>query len=476
MANVLPGTEIVQYLAVFFGSLNVINSGMVYGWPSASLPQLVHPANSSAAIHLTTWEGSWLAIAPFFGALLTAPLSFSATGILGPKKTVIFTFYPYIVSWLVIAVADSFEWLFFARLIAGIADSCIFTAFPIYIDDICNTKFKRRFYSMYPISFAAGILIINLIDNMSSVTNAAWIASVLIFSSFSGLLIVPESPYFLLMKNKLLEAKQALRYTKNRDEVEEEYEKLREQVMSRGVSELNLEKIFSGPIRTNLGIGIVLVSAQQLCGITPIIFYITTVLKETDLQFLFDSSLSIILLALLLAMSIFSALISDAKSGKKFLLVSLLLCSVALFTLGVYFDNVDFRNDFSIFSIIPIAALLVYIIFYGLGLHNIPYVYMNRMYSRNIKSKCLALIYMYFSVIASAVSAFFTLMNDSKEIYSAFYFFGGCCLFNFILVLVFVPKCKDWCEEAEWLLKSHENTEQEYEFLLSSFDLSDFED
>ncbi|XP_044750270.1 facilitated trehalose transporter Tret1-like isoform X2 [Coccinella septempunctata] len=447
---------------------------MVYGWPSASLPQLLDPLRNGTEINLTTWQGSWLAIAPFLGALLTAPLSFSAASLLGPKKTIIFTFYPYIISWIVVAVANSFEMLFFARLIAGMSDSCIFSTFPIYIDDICNTGSKRRFYSLYPISFAFGILIVNLIANVCSISDTAMIASLMIFLSFSGIVIVPESPYFLLTRNEPNQARQALRYAKNKDEIEEEYEKLKDQVLSRGESELSLEKIFSVPIRTNLGIGMILVSAQQLSGITPIVSYITTVLKETDVQFFFDPSLSIILFALLFSMAMFSALISDSKNGKNFLLCSLLMSSVSLVSIGLYFQSVDFRNDFSLLSTIPIAALLIYTIFYGLGLQNIPYVYMNRMYSRNIKSKCLALIYMYLSVISSIVSVFFTWLNDSREIYLAFYCFGGCCILGFVLVLMAVPRCKDWCEEAEWLLKGRGTGEQNYEFLLTSFELSDF--
>lgn len=385
-----------------------------------------------------------------------------------------FTFYPYIASWLIIAVSNTFEAILFARLLAGVSDSCIFSTFPIYVDDICNTETKRRFYSLYPISYALGFLVINFIANSLSITNTAMLAAALILLSFTGLVAVPESPYFLLTKNKPSQAMQALRYTKRSDEIEEEYEKLKEQVLSRGSSELDIEKIFSAPIRTNLLYGIILISSQQLSGITPIIFYITTVLKETDIQFLFDSDLSLILLSLLFAMSIFSSLISEPKTGKTILLFSLSISSIALLSIGLYFQKVNFRNDFSMLSTIPIAALLIFVIFYGLGLQNIPYVYMNRMYSRNIKSKCLALIYTYFSIIASCTSVFFTLMNQSREVYIAFYCFGGFSILNFILVLVFVPKCKDWCEEAQWLLKGNEDGSKDYEFFLSSFELSDF--
>ncbi|KAK9888769.1 hypothetical protein WA026_000996 [Henosepilachna vigintioctopunctata] len=125
--------EIVQYLAVFFGSLNIITSGLQYGWAAASLPHLQNPKDTSVNVYLTASEGSWAAVGTLLGAVIGSPLAGATVDIVGRRSMILFTFFPYLISWLCIAFATSPGVLIFGRFLSGISDGCIFTSLPIYI-------------------------------------------------------------------------------------------------------------------------------------------------------------------------------------------------------------------------------------------------------------------------------------------------------------------------------------------------------
>ncbi|KAK9888770.1 hypothetical protein WA026_000997 [Henosepilachna vigintioctopunctata] len=464
------GAQAVQYAAIFFGCLNVINSGMVYGWPSASLPQLLH----SGKMCLTHLEGMSIAIAPLLGSILASPLSCIITDTVGPKRTLMYTFYPYIFSWILIASSKNFGLLLLGRLVSGIGDGALFSSFSVYISDIYEKNSKFKLFSLFPICFSFGILLINILESISSILISASIAGALTSLSFCGMLIMPESPYYYSMKEKTYQAKEAMRCIRERDDVDEALRKLQSDSVYKDLTLQEIIKMISGRLFTT---SLILASAQQVCGISAIIFFVTTILKDSKIQYYFDAEISIILFFLLLSITIFSTCIFEYRESRNILLCSTLGTVITLVINGLYFQFVNSKTDNSLMSLIPIATLMIYIICYGLGLNNLPFILLNECFPRYALSAILGIIHVFSNLMAIMICIIFTTFNDSYRIYVAFYCFAGGSVICFLLILFFVPKTQIPSEETISLIDSSEKeAAKTYYFMNGSFEISDYSD
>ncbi|XP_044750268.1 facilitated trehalose transporter Tret1-like [Coccinella septempunctata] len=456
MAPIFAGTEIVQYLAVFFASLNIITSGLGYGWPSGSLPHLLNFNDTSVNLHLTPSEGSWAAIGPLVGAIIGSPLAGITLDLVGRRRMILFTFFPYVTSWLIVAFTSSPEVLIFGRMISGISDGCLFTSAPIYIGEIAKPKVRGLLCSSIPVCLISGVLLINILEAFISVPVCALLVTILPTTSFIGMLFMPESPYYLLMKDKSAEAQETLERLRGTEEVDEELKRMSEAVRSqKEESRGKFKDIFTvASNRKALLIMMLLRATQQFSGITALIFYISIILEESGSQYSVTLC-TLLFFAVQLVMSILGSAVVDWTGRRMLLLWSAFGSGVALFVEGLYFQLDQDGTDVTRWAFIPITALIVYVIFYGFGLQNIPLLMLGELFPTNIKAIALCFGDLYFAALASIVSKYFQVVSTDIGPFFAFYTFSACCFVGLCLIYLFVPETKGiTLEEIQSLLKT----------------------
>ncbi|KAL3268114.1 hypothetical protein HHI36_007241 [Cryptolaemus montrouzieri] len=411
MLEVFARTEIIQYLAVGFGSLNIITSGMQYGWPSASLTHLQNPNDTTVNVHLTASEGSWVAVANLIGAIIGSPLAGVTVDIVGRRKMILFTFFPYMASWLSIAFATTPTVMIFGRFISGISDGCIFTSLPIYIGEIASPKVRGLLCSSVPVCLIGGVLLVNVLDTFMTLSASALFSTIPPITCFVGMLFMPESPYFLLTQNRTSEARATLEKLRGTDDVDDELNRITESTkQSKEESKGTFRDVFTIPSnRRALLIMMLLRAAQQLSGITALVFYVSLILQAAGATYSVTISTMIFFSAQLI-MSIVGSVIVDWTGRRFLLLLSALGSAMALFVEALYFQLDSEGADLSNWNLLPITALVVYVIFYGVGLQNIPILMLGELFPTSIKAAAVCFGDLYFAALAAIVSKFFKLL------------------------------------------------------------------
>ncbi|KAK9692735.1 Sugar transporter [Popillia japonica] len=265
------GSYFFQYLCAITGALSVFSSTMHYSWPTPSLPKLL---GNNSHILLTNSEGSWMAVLFLLGCPIGSIITFLTVDIIGRKKILLLTAAPLISSWIMVAYAGVVDVLYTARFIAGLADGMVYTVIPIYLCEIADPKIRGLLGSSSSVMNMMGILLVNTLGIYFNIRVSALISlcpPILFLLTFSWM---PESPYFLMMKEKHASAKSSLRALTGKVDVEGDLNRLSTAVKCNNRKKLNLLKLFKlSSNRKSLLVLIGLRTCQQLSGYTAITFY-----------------------------------------------------------------------------------------------------------------------------------------------------------------------------------------------------------
>ena len=61
------------------------------------------------------------------------------------RKLILMAFHvPFVVSWVMIAVADNVYWIIAARCLSGLADGALLALLPVYITEISRVKSRGK--------------------------------------------------------------------------------------------------------------------------------------------------------------------------------------------------------------------------------------------------------------------------------------------------------------------------------------------
>ncbi|XP_030766175.1 facilitated trehalose transporter Tret1-like [Sitophilus oryzae] len=434
------GNRIYQYVAAITANLGIVCSEMNYGWPSPSLPILV---SGNYTFKVTSEESSWLVVSPLLGAILGALITGMIVDIVGRKRLILLSSFPFIASWICIALAKSSTVMFISRFVVGMTDGLSFTAVPMYLGEIADPQIRGLIASVCPVCIIFGILLINILGSYLSIPTTAYVSTIIPSLLFITFIWMPESPYFYLMKGKVAEAKKSLQKFSGLEDVSAELGRIknavREQNKNRGKC-LDLVRIKSN--RRALIIVYGLRGFQQLSGTTAIIFYCQKIFKESR-DFMSPSSATIIYFSVQLVLSFLASIIVDFSGRRPLLIISFIGTAIMLFANGIYLYLKDSTNvDVSGVNFLPLAALLCYVTVFSIGLQTIPLLLMGEMFPTDVKAYALCGADIFYSVIVTIISKVFHWSNEQFGMYVPFLFFGVCCVLGLFFVVFCVPETK----------------------------------
>ncbi|KAF2884954.1 hypothetical protein ILUMI_21231 [Ignelater luminosus] len=413
---------------------------MHFGWPSPSLPQLLQEGSQ---IPMTSADGSWMAVMPCLGAAVGSITGALTVDRIGRKACMLIVSPLYFITWLMVAFSPSVSILNIARFIVGIADGIAFTAFPMYIGEISDSKIRGFLGSSIPVTTLCGFLLINVIGSHFSIRSTALIASSLPILHFSTFLWMPESPYFLIMKEKSDQAALSLKKLKGMEDVKEEVLRLSLIVKEETENSGKFLDLFT--VRSNRKAGIIIMgvrAVQQFSGVNAIAFYAQIIFDQakTDIS---PSSATSIYFAVQLIVAICSSILVDKLGRRPLLIVSVIGSGFFLAAEGLYFYFQTQTNfEVSKLSFLPLTSLLLYVIIFNLGMGTIPVLMLSELFPTNVKAFALCIADIYFGIIVTLVSKFFQMMNDDYGMHVPFFAFTTCCAIGLIFIVICVPETK----------------------------------
>ncbi|MEP3210669.1 MAG: MFS transporter [Maribacter sp.] len=239
--------------------------------------------------------------APAWGVLLALLFVGYACNKLGRKKTLQISAAVYLISALGSAFAPNYWTLVAARFLGGLAFSSISMA-SMYIGEIAPPQWRGKLASMIQINIVVGLsaayFMNYMVQNLAN-SGAEWVSALGIDTNtwrwmlgseilfallwFVLLFFIPKSPVWLVLKERIGEAKDTLRKVIPENAVETQIVEMQESLQGKDVDRSDwaqLKEVFSKPIRITFIIAITLAIAQQATGINAILFYAPTVFEQ----------------------------------------------------------------------------------------------------------------------------------------------------------------------------------------------------
>lgn len=289
--------------------------------------------------------------------------------------------------------------------------------------------------------FLSGMLTINLIGPYLSIQTTAWIASLTPILLVITFMWMPESPYYLIMKGKLEEARKAL-YFLRRCDIDKDLVVLESDV-KRQMSETGTYKdIFTiDSNRKALFIMLGIRTMQQVSGISAWGIYTQTVFIKSNSNI--SPVLSTILyLVIQLIVTISGSVLVDKFGRKPLIILSSFLCAITLTVGGVYFYlKEETSYDLSHLDWMPVVILLTYVVVFGFGLGTAPTLMLGEMFSASIKGKALCIMCIYYAANIAVTLKLFHFISE-LGMYYPFLLFGFLCFINVITAFFFVIETK----------------------------------
>lgn len=430
----------IKNFTSFAGSLSALTAGILFAWTSPSIPQLIskeYPGD------ITIEEASYLTVIPPLAAILGSPVFPYLMNKIGRKKTLLLMFITQTVVWIMIMFAESIYTFYISRFINGFGDACLYTVLPTYIGEVTTPSVRGTWGNSMQVMIYVGQLLINAVGGFCSIRTTAYVFVPLPFIFLFSFMTMPETPYYLLIKDKTEEAKRSLQRLRNKEDVEQELKQITSDIERQTQESGNWKDLFTSAVnRKALFAGAFIRGAQQLSGIAAFNVYTNYLFLQAGGE-LSHAVSSVIFQTILVVMNVIGSCTLDKLGRKKSMIFSCASCCLILGAEAAFFYiKVNTTIDVSHLMWFPLVGLIVYVIVYSIGLGIVPTLILSELFSASIKAKAVCVINVIFCLYVSGGTKLFQYLTDSFGLHAPFMVFCVCCLVSTILSFFFVPETK----------------------------------
>ena len=358
----------------------------------------------------------------------------------GRKKMMAATALLFIIAAIGSGVSGSFVQLVSYRFIGGVAIGMASTLAPIYISEIAPPAFRGRLGMLQQLAIVIGILLAFISNyfianaGYSFLTNenhwrymlaAAAIPSLLFFIF---ILMVPESPRWLILKNRFDQARRIFRNIYEEKIADVEVETIKADIKT-DTRKIKFAEIFSSKYKKVVIIGIVFASIAQLTGINIIFYYAPLIFEKTHVggSALFQTVLTGIVN---LVFTLVAFAMIDRIGRKKLLLGGSTAMGFCMLVIGYLFYTNKLDNYFVLISI------FVYIAAFACTWGAVIFVYVAEIFPNRIRGHATSFAIFGNWVMNAIISFTFPVMLSGLGGSTTFFIYG---IINLSMIL-FVSK------------------------------------
>ena len=393
------------------------------------------------------WAVSSLLVGCIFGVIISG----KPADIFGRRKTLIVASLLFFISAVGSALSDHLFVFIIFRFIGGVAVGTASTLSPMYISEISPAEKRGSLVSLNQLTIVIGILVaffsnyllVNVGDN-----NWRWMLAVMGMPAllfFITLLFIPESPRWLVQKEKYEAAFNILEKINGTVAAEAELKSIKESIASE--SKGSLKEVFSKQISPLIWIGIVVAVFSQVTGINSIMYYAPMIFAKTGIG-VNNALMQTVAVGTVNLIFTFVAIKYIDKFGRKPLLIAGASgMSVSLFVLAVAF----YLHEFGGYLIL--AFVLIYIASFAMSLGPVTWVFIAEIYPNRIRSEAMSVAVVFLWAAVFLVSFTFPYMLNVFGGGTAFLVFGVMCVIYLFFLSTKVPETKGKSlEELEKIL------------------------
>ena len=282
---------------IIFIAFVVSLGGFLFGFDAGIISGVMSYAGPE--FNLNDGQTGWVVSSPSFAAMIAMLISGRLSDVIGRKKILIVVAFLYAVSALASAFAASYEMLYIARMIGGLAFGAALILAPTYIAEISSAENRGKLVSIQQLNIVLGFFAAFLSNYYFNIYNTSgdsfltdenvwrWMLAVEFVPAilyFIFMIFVPKSPRWLYSKGKVEEAKKVLKSLYGEKLANIEIEAIEINVKEQtGKEKVAIIELLKPSLRFILIVGLVLGVLQQITGINAVYFYATSIFKQTGI-------------------------------------------------------------------------------------------------------------------------------------------------------------------------------------------------
>jgi SP family arabinose:H+ symporter-like MFS transporter len=382
----------------------------------------------------------WTVSSLLFGCIAGVLLAGKTGDRYGRRKVLMLSAMLFFGSAVVSAMAQTLTIFVAARVMGGLAVGIASILSPMYIAELAPAKHRGTLVSLNQLAIVIGILIAffsNYLLVDTGENNWRWMLLVMAAPAlllFISLFIVPESPRWLVARNRKEEALLVLQKTAGTAHARQELNEIEQTLENQ--EEASFKDLLSPKVKPLLIIGITLAVFQQITGINTIMYYAPKIFANVGQSN--DSALlqTILIGGTNLVFTLVAMLLID-RFGRKVLIIA---GSAGMTTMLAGLSMLYFFQMTE--GILVLVFILGYIAFFAASLGPALWVVAAELFPNRLRSKGMSVAIVSLWIACTIVTIAFPIMLEQLSGGVTFLIFAIICLGSLIFVWCFVPETK----------------------------------
>lgn len=420
---------------VFLSTIVAALGGLLLGFDTAVIAGTTH--GMTGTFHLTPMTlGITVSMALWgtvVGGILASPLA-ERFGVRAGLRVMAVL---YVLSAAGCALAWSWSSFLAFRFIGGLGIGGSSVLSPMYIADISPKQWRGRLVACFQFAVVAGIL-----AAYASNFTVAWLhvsipewrcdfgAAILPAVLFlAALFVIPESPRWLLARNRTGEARAVLQGMDRESGTEHE------RMMDAAVrAQASPHRLFTRAHRKIILIALTIGILNQLSGINAILYYLNDIFAQAGFTAASANAQAVIIGAANLLFTVVAMLLIDSIGRRFLLLVGSIGMTLLLLEIAIVFATSQHRG-------MLLWLLIGYIAFFAVSQGTVVWVYLSEIFPPGIREKGQSIGTLTLWLTNGLVAMIYPKIAAAAGQYP-FFFFAAMMAVQFLLTLLFLPETK----------------------------------
>jgi len=382
----------------------------------------------------------------------------------GRKKILFFAAVLFGLSAIFTAVAPTIGIFNTFRLIGGIGIGLASIVSPMYIAEIAPSSIRGRLVTLNQFAICVGLLSAVIVSYFMSF-NLGWrwmFASqgVPVIFFLGGLFIIPESPRWLIKKNRREDAFKVLKRINGDSAAQAEIKEIEESIHAESGK---FSELFQKGIRLALIIAVCLAFFQQWSGAQPLLLYAPLIFQKAGFVHASDAILqSVMLAAWLVVCTIFAFWLVERMGRRRLLIMGALAMAVGMICISLFFY-------FKMSGIFLLFMMFISIGAYSISLAPLTWLIMAEIFPTRLRGQAMSIASVVLWISTVMVNqAFPALSSLSEKIFGSefgiFLLYAAVCLITAAFVWFVLPETRGKTLEqisAFWTKKTQEANQPE---------------
>ncbi len=390
---------------------------------------------------LTEAMKGWVVSSALLGCIAGAAFAGKLGDCWGRKKVLMVTSILFGISAVGSGFSYSIPAFIIYRIVGGLAVGAASMIAPMYIAEVSPGHLRGRMVSINQLTVVLGIsmayysnyLLLPLGENSWRWMFAVEVVPSLLFLVM--LFVVPESPRWLITRQKKETARKILEKIGGNDFASNELVKI-EKSFALDAEKQKLKDVFRPKYRFVLLLGIFLAIFQQWSGINVIFFYAPDIFSKANLA-VDDALFQTTLIGLVnIAFTLLSMLFIDKLGRKKLMLVGSLGMTICYVLIGILFSSENQQGW------VLIVLILLAIAFFATGLAPTVWVIISEIFPNKIRGIAMSIATFALWIACYLLTLTFPVFVEWFSVAVTFGIYALICLIGAIIIYKYLPETK----------------------------------